>query len=118
MEIYCGDDCFPLELKWCLGVKYPRACCVCNHRNHSVCNLIGMVGIRQTAHKKCTTCGQKLLEESIAEFSYAVVALKMLDYISSGVKLGLVVLIGGDASLLFHIRKEVYCGSVCIVINR
>jgi hypothetical protein len=76
-----------------------------------------MVGVRRTELEVCTTCGQKLSEEPIVEFSSAVVALKTLDVVSSGINLGLVVLIGGDASLLFLIRKEVYGGPSGVVVN-
>jgi len=76
-----------------------------------------MVGVRWTELEGCTTCGQKLSEEPIVEFSSAVVAPKTLDVVSSGVNLGLVVLIGGDASLLFLIRKEVYGGPSGVVVN-
>ena len=76
-----------------------------------------MVGVRRTELEDCTTCGQKLSEEPIATFSSTVVAPKTLDIVSSGVNLGLVVLIGGYASLLFLIRKEVYGGPSGVVVN-
>jgi hypothetical protein len=76
-----------------------------------------MVGVRRTELEGCTTCGQKLSEKMIVEFSSAVVAPKTLDLVSSGVNLGLVVLIGCDASLLFLIRKKVYSGPSGVVVN-
>jgi hypothetical protein len=77
-----------------------------------------MVGVWWTELKGCTMCGQKLSEEPIVEFSSADVTPKLLDVVSSGVNLGLVVLIGGNASLLFLIQKEVYCGPACAVVNK
>jgi hypothetical protein len=76
-----------------------------------------MVGIRQTAREGCTMWGHKLSEEPIVKFSSAVVPPKALDVVSSGVNLGVVVLIGGDARLMFLIRKEVYGGLSGVVVN-
>jgi len=63
-----------------------------------------MVGIGRTKLKGCTTCGQEHLEELIVVFSSAIITPKTLDFVSSGINFDLVVLVGGDASLLFLIR--------------
>jgi hypothetical protein len=76
-----------------------------------------MVGVGWTELEGCTTCGQEHSEEPIVVFSSAIIAPKAFDIVSSGVDLGLVVLVGGDASLLFLIRKEVYGGPSSVVVN-
>jgi hypothetical protein len=76
-----------------------------------------MVSIQRTDLEGCTRWDQQLSTKRIVEFSSAVVVLKTLDSVSSGINLGMVLLIGGDASLLFFIRKVVYCGPACIVVN-
>jgi len=117
MEISCSVDCFPPEHEWCLGVKYHSSCFLCNSTNHSLCDPILMVGVRWTELDGCITCGQMHSEEPIVEFSSAIITPETFDVVSSGVNLGLLVLVGGDASLLFLIRKDVYRGPVGVVIN-
>ena len=102
----------------CRGVKYHSFCFLCNRTNHSLCDSIFMVGVRWMELEGCTKCGQKLSQEPCVEFSSAIVAPKTLDVVSSGVNLGLVVLIGGDASLLFLIWKDVYSGPSGVVVNK
>jgi hypothetical protein len=76
-----------------------------------------MVGIWQIELEVCTTSGQKLSEERFVEFLSRVVAQKTLDVVPTGVKLGLVMLICSEASLLFPIRKEVCSGPLGVVVN-
>ena len=118
MEIYCSVDCFPPELKRCLGVKYHCSLFLCNQMNHSLWDSIVIVGVRRTELDGCTMCGQTFPELLIVESPTDPVAPKLLDVVSSGVNLGLLVLIGGYASLLFLIRKEVYGGPSGAVVNQ
>jgi hypothetical protein len=86
--------------------------------NHFLWDSIVIVGVRWTELDGCTMCGQKIPEELIVESPSDAVAPKSLDVVSSGVNLGLLVLIGGNASLLFLIRKEVYGGPSGAVVNQ
>ena len=89
MEVDCGIDCFFPKDKWRLAVNHHGSCFLGDGLEHAFGDTILMASVGRTWFLCCATSSEHPLEGLIIIFSVANVALKLFDFVSHGVHLGL-----------------------------